>query len=92
MKVVEERIFSVVAFPKGDWRPRGGQGSAEGTAGLQALELAKEEHSVLGRLGGQSRGSWQGVGGGHVCGGERPYSRSWTCIHCARRKKKPGEI
>ena len=39
MKVVEERIFSVVAFPKGDWRPRGGQGSAEGMAGLQALEL-----------------------------------------------------
>lgn len=33
-----------------------------------------------------------GIGGGHVCGGERPYSRSWTCIHCARRKKKPGEI
>lgn len=47
-----------------------------------------------------SLGGWEvragvagrGVGGGHVCGGERPYSRSWTCIHCARRKKKPGEI
>lgn len=32
MKAVGERIFSVVAFPRGDWRPRGGQGS-EGDGG-----------------------------------------------------------
>lgn len=40
---------------------------------------------------GRAGGEW-GVGGGPVCGGERPYSRSWTCMLCARRKKKPGEI
>lgn len=69
--------------------PRGPrEARREGAEGAARTVTCKGGGSVLQGPGGQSRGSWQGVGGGHVCSGERPYSRSWTCIHCCKKKKE----